>query len=341
MTCYKTIINNYPNARIAVVGDFMLDRYIWGNAGRISQEAPVPVVRVSRESEALGGAANVIRNITSLGGKAYAFGAVGNDTAGESLRQLLQKGGADINGVLATPDRPTTVKQRVVANNQQVVRIDNEVTEPYPEAILDQLQQRICEVIRNKEIDALIFEDYAKGLLTRTFMQNIADAARQNRVKTALDPHPGNPFKVQGLSLMTPNRPEAFGLAGIYYRSTVLPLEDDTPLLEVGNRIRSEWNMEYLLLTMGGDGMALFRPEEKTPLHIPTKAREVFDVSGAGDTVIATFMLSLAAGAGYAEAADISNHAAGVVVGKVGTAPIHLAELKQSMSEDGLMQDIG
>ena len=321
----------FKNFRVAVVGDMMLDRYIFGRASRISPEAPVPVVAVEREQETAGGASNVTRNILGLGGRAVACGIAGTDARGDALVRILQDEGADCSCIIRTPDRPTTVKTRVIANNQQVVRIDREMTSPVPAAIREQLESGILDMIRQKTIQALVFEDYAKGLLDQGMMQRIADAARAAGVITSLDPHPSHSFTVTGLTLMTPNRAEAFGLAGAYYRSGTHPISADQPLLEVSQKLCRDWRVEQLLVTLGADGMALFM-ENRPVLHIPTKAREVFDVSGAGDTVIATFTLALLAGATPGEAAQIANHAAGVVVGKVGTVPITAPELLVSLA---------
>ena len=326
-----TFVPGFKKFRVAVVGDMMLDRYIFGRASRISPEAPVPVVAVEREHETAGGASNVTRNILGLGGQAVACGIAGTDARGDALVRLLQDEGADCSCIIRTPDRPTTVKTRVIANHQQVVRIDREVTSPIPAAIREQLETRVLEMIRSKSIQAIVFEDYAKGLLSQEMMQRMADAARAAGVITSLDPHPSHSFTVTGLTLMTPNRAEAFGLAGAYYRNGVQPISADQPLLDVSRKLRQGWQVEQLLVTLGADGMALFM-ENKPVLHIPTKAREVFDVSGAGDTVIATFTLALLAGATPGEAAQIANHAAGVVVGKVGTVPITAPELLAALA---------
>ncbi len=330
-TQLSAFVPRFKDLRVAVIGDMMLDRYIFGRASRISPEAPVPVVAVEREHETAGGASNVVRNILGLGGRAVACGVVGTDTRGDALVRLLEAEGADCSCVLRTPDRPTTVKTRVIANNQQVVRIDREVTAPVPPEVRAALVEKVLGMIRAKTVQAVVFEDYAKGLLDQATMQRIADAARAAGVVTALDPHPSHQFSVTGLTLMTPNRAEAFGLAGAYYRGGVHPIANDLPLLEVSKKLRGDWRVEQLLVTLGADGMALFM-EDRPTLHIPTKAREVFDVSGAGDTVIATYTIALLAGATPAQAAEISNHAAGVVVGKVGTAPITAPELLDALA---------
>lgn len=327
-------VDKFPQSRVAVVGDLILDRYLWGNASRISQEAPVPVVTVSRETEVPGGAANVVNNLLSLGGQAAAFGRIGNDDHGAALCRILAAKGADTTGVLTLEDYPTTVKTRVIANHQQVVRIDYEETTPPTTENLAQLASHLRTEIESGHCAALIFEDYAKGLLTADFIQSLVDLAQSRGIPTALDPHPCHAFNVKGLTLMTPNRAEAFGLAGIYYQPTVLPLSSDQPLIKAGQRLRELWQVKYLLITLGPDGMAMFAGDDE-PLHIPTRAREVYDVSGAGDTVTATFVLSLLAGATPGEAAEIANHAAGIVVAKVGTLPVEIEELRRSLATAG------
>lgn len=325
-------LDRFSQCRIAVIGDLMLDRYIWGRASRISQEAPVPVVHVNKESTAPGGAANVVRNILTLNGQSTAFGIIGDDEHGVTLRSSLTSEGANTTGVMQHPNRPTTVKTRVLAGNQQVVRVDRENTTPLVESELCEVRSSLLKAIENHDIDAVIVEDYAKGLLSQEFIQEIVDCGVRNSVPVSLDPHPGNNFKVTGLELMTPNRAEAFALAGVYYQAGKLPLSADKPLLEVGRKLQKEWNAKYLLITLGSHGMALFRDGQE-PLHVPTKAKEVFDVSGAGDTVMATFTLALLADATPLEAMQISNEAAGIVVGKVGTVSVELDTLREALTE--------
>lgn len=322
----------FPRYRLAVAGDLMLDRYIWGRASRLSPEAPVPIVATERCTEVPGGAANVVRNVLGLGSGVLVFGALGDDSEGAALRQLLDASGADMTPTLVLPGRPTTLKTRVLANSQQVVRIDREDTRPVPPEAGERLAEELFAAIAKRQIHGVIFEDYAKGLLSRELMQQVTDAAHRQGLVTSLDPHPSHGFSVRGLTLMTPNRAEAFGLAGVYYRAGIFPIEKDEALLEVSRRLRGEWEVKYLLVTLGAGGMALFC-DSAPPLHIPTVAREVFDVSGAGDTVIATFTLALLAGATPAQAAVVANHAAGVVVGKVGTVPITVAELRQALTD--------
>jgi len=324
-----------------VLGDLMLDRYIWGAASRISQEAPVPVVQVQRESATPGGAANVVRNLLTLGASAKAFGAIGADRHGETLRSLLATARADLGGIVTLNDRETTVKTRVIAGSQQVVRIDREVTAPLPAACRTEILAQVRRAVEAGELEALILEDYAKGVLDQEMVAQVVETCARRGVFVTLDPHPANPFNVKGLKLMTPNRAEAFALAGLHPQPTALPLPADAALLAVGARLAGLWAPDLLLVTLGADGMGLFAPPEPV-LHIPTRARQVFDVSGAGDTVMAVMVLGLLAGATPGEAARLANHAAGIVVGKVGTAavtPVELeAELLEAQSHDGAVQ---
>jgi len=329
------IFRAMDHVRIGVVGDLMLDVYISGTASRLSQEAPVPVLRVRSQETRLGGAANVMHNLTSLApsAKVYAFGVAGADPYADTMCALLRERGISIEGIITDPTRRTTVKQRVIASGQQVVRMDMEDTNPIGGNVLKRLERRLLSGIRNGQFDALIFEDYAKGLLHADMLQRLADEARRFGIYTSLDPHPGHPMHIRGLSLMTPNRMEAFGLAGQYCTDPADRVEEDAPLRNVAKVLLKNWAPDSLLITLGHQGMALFRKHKKL-LVIPTVAREVFDVSGAGDTVISTLTLCRAAGADEQEAAMISNQAAGIVVGKRGTATTTPAEIRAVMEEN-------
>ena len=326
------LMSSFPDCSVAVLGDFMLDRYIWGRASRISQEAPVPIVRVDHESVAPGGAANVVRNIHSLGGHAVAFGVTGTDVHGDRLCSLLASTGADTSGIVRCSTRETTVKTRILAASQQVVRVDREDTTPIESRLIAQVRERLLTTIGEGSVQAIILEDYAKGLLSKDLVCEVVSAANRNGIIVALDPHPSHPFGVPGLHLLTPNRAEVFALAGVYYQPGQLPLEQDDALLAAGEKILADWQVDMLLVTLGGNGMALFRGG-MSPLHIPTRAREVFDVSGAGDTVTASFVMTLLAGGSPAEAAELANCAAGIVVGKVGTASVTGQELADHLTE--------
>lgn len=329
----KTLIEAFQSKRVAVIGDLMLDRYIWGSASRISQEAPVPVVVVSRKSAAPGGAANVLRNLASLGAQALAFGVMGDDDSARELTALLEGHQVGMEGIIYDANRITTEKTRIVSDHQQVVRVDTERIEPIDDTLVKTLIGNLQRAIDEGGLDGIIIEDYAKGTINQSVLREVVALGKAHGIPVALDPHPGNRATAAGITVMSPNRSEAFALTGVYPESPVLPIENDAALMEVVKRLQSTWSAEYLLITLGGEGMALFQLGQ-TPHHIPTQAREVFDVSGAGDTVIALFVLSLISGASPDEAAAISNHAAGVVVAKVGTAIVTAEELLRAFALD-------
>lgn len=322
-----TMFSAFNSSRIAVIGDLMLDVYLWGQVNRISPEAPVPVVNIRKREARLGGAANVIRNLGTLkAGKVYAFGAVGQDESGRELKELLQNSGFQTDGVLSDSSRPTTEKRRVMAGGQQMLREDWEESFPLDERLRQKMVSRLIDLVRRKEVDAVIFEDYAKGVLSSWMLEEVLLETRKAGIPTALDPKPGNLVPVRHLTAIKPNRLEAFALAGITDPGPVGPPENDTALRKAAEIIEDQWQPEYLLLSLAAQGLGIFRGHKWHKL-IPTRAREVFDVSGAGDTVTATFVLACTAGADPATAAEIANCAAGVVVGKVGTAPIMKDEL--------------
>ena len=322
MNNYAQYLEHFSNLSVAVVGDLMIDRYIFGQATRISPEAPVPIVLVQKENAVPGGAANVARNILSLHSKVAVFGSIGVDNSGKQLQELLQTAGANIDGVIIRSDFPTTEKIRLLADNQQIARIDRENTHALSEKKQEILLQKLENAIANHEIQAIILEDYAKGCLTFSFIEKIIRIAQQYNIFVTLDPHPANNFEISGLHLMTPNRKEAFALAKMPYQPGINHPLEDKALLEIGAIIMQTWQPKNLLITLGNEGMVLFKSESSQPLHIPTQAQQVFDVSGAGDTVMATMTLALLAGAPPFEAAAIANHAAGIVIGQIGTAAI-------------------
>ncbi len=326
-------LDGFAKQKVLVVGDVMLDRYVWGSAKRISPEAPVPVVRVNRRNAVPGGAANVAGNIKSLGGIAEIIGVLGDDADGVELQRLLEAAGVCTDSLMRVAGRETTVKTRVIAGTQHVVRIDSEDSTALSSYSRRMLRSRIESEIASGNVGAVILEDYAKGLFGKDFMQAIVNCAREHGVITMLDPHPTDSFNVKGLTLMTPNRLEAFALAGINYVSGNGKPEEDSALLKVAATIKRLWHPEYLLVTLGAQGMALFSGDFKTPEHIPTRARQVFDVSGAGDTVMATMTLAMLSGASAYDAARIANYAAGVVVGIVGTACIGADALRFALKE--------
>lgn len=322
----RELAESFSKFRVAVIGDLILDRYTWGTAKRISPEAPVPVVHVRKQRAVLGGAANVMRNLSSLGARVEAFGIVGDDDSATEMRSLLKSWNIGTDGVLAVKERQTTVKTRIIADNQQVVRIDDESCHDLATDAAESLLEGIRAAMADGGLDAVVLEDYNKGVLTPDLAQSIAKLARDNGAVCLLDPHPANPLNVQGLTLMTPNRAESFSLAGAYLYDPVVPLEDDEALQGVADRLLETWQPANLLITLGAGGMALYRAGEPVH-HIPTVAREVFDVSGAGDTVIAACTLAMLAGASSEEAAELANHAGGIVVGKIGTVCVETEEL--------------
>ena len=323
----RQILGQIRNARLLVVGDLMLDQFVWGAVRRISPEAPVPVVEFERESFMPGGAANVARNLTALRVPTELFGIVGHDDTARTLKQLLIDQGVLCEGVLGDRGRPTSIKSRIIAHHQQMVRVDREATHPLPaktlRRLLDALEHRVYQA------DAVIVGDYGKGVVSQPMLDAVKRICRERGVWLSLDPKPVNRVDLSGLSLITPNRKEAFELAGREDGTRAASPLEDAVLLEVASALLDRLKPALLLITLGDQGMLLCRRGER-PFHIPTVAQEVFDVSGAGDTVIATFTMAIAAGASPGEAAILSNHAAGVVVGKLGTATLTQEELLAS-----------
>jgi D-beta-D-heptose 7-phosphate kinase/D-beta-D-heptose 1-phosphate adenosyltransferase len=329
----QELLRAAASTRILVVGDVMLDQFIWGSVSRISPEAPVPVVDFTRESFMPGGAANVARNLSALGVRPQLFGLVGRDQAGETLARTLAAQNVNCAGLLTNASRPTTIKTRIVAGQQQIVRLDREIRTECDSHISRQLLKRLQ--IALGMADAVIVCDYGKGVVSQEFLDQLKSLCRTRGVWLSLDPKPVHHLNLAGLSLITPNRKEAFELAGLPDVPPVAqppsPLEDSM-LMQVANRLLNEIAPAVLLITLGDHGMLLCQ-RDQPPCHIPTAAREVFDVSGAGDTVIASFTLGIAAGSSPLEAAVLSNHAAGVVVGKIGTATVSLQELRASFDK--------
>jgi len=324
---FHQIFESFPTKRILVIGDLMLDEFIWGNVKRISPEAPVPVVEVERESYFPGGAANVARNLREFSRDVHVMGLIGTDPHAEHLKQLLAAEGINLGCIQQEPSYQTIVKTRIIARQQQVVRVDRE-----KKTCLTALQKEraVAEVEKMLPlIDAIIIEDYAKGLLHQDFVDSITALAQSAGKILAVDPNPSNLLQWHGVSVIKPNRSEAFAAAGLPLTDPVEPVTGDSNLLEVGAILSKRWKTENLLITLGEQGMMLFN-NNSAPYHTPTRAREVFDVSGAGDTAIALFTLALCSGATAAEAAEISNHASGIVVGKLGTATVTPAELIES-----------
>ena len=327
----QKILAAAPKKRLLVVGDIMLDEFVWGKVVRISPEAPVPVVQVSRESFALGGAANVARNLREFTKHVSVAGMIGADHSGDFLRSLLsgQRIGL-LNSTIQKTFR-TIVKTRIIARQQQVVRVDREQIVG-PSAA--QLRGIIAAIEKQlSKIDAVIFEDYGKGFLSDELIKKVTRVARAHKKIVTADPNATRLLNWHGVTAVKPNRMEAFLAAGIPYRDSSEPPPEDVDLVRVGNALLKTWASESVLITLGEHGMMLFRKGER-PHHSPTKAREVFDVSGAGDTAIALFTLGLVCGATPIEAAEIANHASAVVVGKLGTATVTRNELIASFEHD-------
>ena len=325
------ILDSFPSRKILVIGDLMLDEFLWGKVTRISPEAPVPVVDIQRRAAYPGGAANVARNLAGLGAQVGLAGVIGEDVPGQQLVHLLTSGGIAAGSVRKSPLRPTTHKTRVCAitrqlhdhleieDQQQIVRVDEESRAPLdPESrawLFDQLR---AEIFGH---DAIIIEDYAKGLIDQELVTLVIDEAKKHGKIVAMDPNPNNPFDWSGGTVLKPNKREAFLAAGLPYSSEM------EEVLKAGAILQKRHAIQKLLITLGEAGMLLLEQGQK-PYHTPTRAQIVFDVSGAGDTAIAAFTLALAAGANGIEAAEIANHAAGVVVGKLGTATLTVDELR-------------
>jgi D-glycero-beta-D-manno-heptose-7-phosphate kinase len=320
------ILDHAAAKRLLVIGDLMLDEFVWGNVGRISPEAPVPVVEVQCESSYPGGAANVARNLREFTPMVTMLGMVGSDASGEKLTGLLKTEGISTEGLFTDPSIPTIVKTRIIAQRQQVVRVDREQRLTPGSARAD-IMNRARELVG--KADAVLVEDYGKGFLDQGLVDAVLEEARAKGVIVTCDPNPKNPLEWRGISTIKPNRSEAFAAAGIPISPPVHPVENDQALMRVGGILLDRWNAGALLITLSEQGMMLFRPGN-APYHTPTRAREIYDVSGAGDTSISLYTLGIAAGATPEEAAELANHAAGIVVGKLGTATCTRSELEES-----------
>ncbi|PYJ22276.1 MAG: hypothetical protein DME99_05900 [Verrucomicrobia bacterium] len=331
LTRLEHILDRASSRQITVIGDLMLDEFVWGKVGRISPEAPVPVVEVTGESFYPGGAANVARNLREFVDRVEIIGLFGKDRSGQQLRKLLAEQKIDISNAVEEDSFRTIVKTRIIARNQQVVRVDRE---QFTGPSARQIREVVAAVQKNiPEIDAIIFEDYGKGFLTTELVSQIANDARSAGKIVAADPNPRRTVEWRGLTVIKPNRTEAFLAAGIPGHDTDIVPSQDMDLKRAGEALLKKWETKYVLVTLGEHGMMLFQ-EQETPHYIPTKAKEVFDVSGAGDTAIALFTLGLACGATPTEAAEIANHASAVVVSKLGTATVTRDELIANFRED-------
>lgn len=329
----KALLERFSKQRILVVGDVMLDWFIWGSVSRISPEAPVPVVEVQRESRYPGGAANVARNMTPFETSLELAGLFGQDANGSLLTETLAECGIGVGCCIQSADYPTITKTRVVARHQQVVRIDREKRRTTSPEQVAELLSKVEPILPN--LDGIIIEDYGKGLITQRLVSGILALAGKHDVVVTVDPKPGNLIEWKGVTALKPNRSEAFACAGVEdnNRDEAVDPMQDAPLLAVGRSLLDRWACQQVLLTLGEQGMLVFI-EGCEPEHIEAKAREVFDVSGAGDTAIAIYTLGLCAGLNPVVAAQISNFASSIVVGKLGTTPIGREELLVAMKDE-------
>jgi len=313
------IVQDFSKQTVLVLGDLMLDRYLWGHVSRISPEAPVPVVAVKKETSCLGGAGNVSRNLQSLGASVLLVGLVGDDAAGLWIKENAPAA----RGIFTDQDKPTTIKTRVIAHHQQVVRVDQEEIEP----LSADVRKDILSLIRDEAYDGLLVSDYNKGAVSQDLMQKALEVTHERGIPVFVDPKVENFSYYSPVTLITPNHFEA-------ERIVNYPCHTDPEVEKAGSDILSRISAHYLILKRGEQGMTVFE-QGKPPNHIPTVAKEVYDVTGAGDTVIAATSLALLAGASILEAALLANTAAGIVVGKLGTATLNREELLAVLSAHG------
>lgn len=324
-------LQRFASTRILVIGDVMLDHFVRGNVRRISPEAPVPVVEVTEETFNPGGAANVACNIAPFSKHVALMGRIGKDMQGARLTSLLHDKEVGTEAMLISESIPTISKARVVARQQQIVRVDREKLQKLTDVELSEVEARLRSLASH--LDAIILEDYGKGFITAPLMETVTSIARESGLLVTVDPSPGNPLPWAGVSLVKPNRLEAFAAAGIDDHHLQAEPAQNEELLRVGRTLLDKWDAPMILITLGEQGMMLFQREE-APHHIPTRAREVYDVSGAGDTAIAVLTLALASGMKPEVAADVANHASGIVVGKLGTACVSPGELLAAFRND-------
>ena len=329
----QTVLDQLEGRHVLIIGDVILDGYIWGDVNRISPEAPVPVLEIASETTRTGGGANVAQNIVNLGGRVDLIGVVGNDSNGKKLIRMLEQLGIDATGICIDPDRPTSTKTRVIARtsstststHQQLVRLDRESKAPVRSTIHEQLMENALS--RIPHVDAIVFEDYDKGGVSSRLIESVLHTARQYGKPVIVDPKVENFWNYKGVTSITPNHKEA-GLA-VNQR-----ISDEESLVSVGEEILDRLNLEGLLITRGEQGMSLFRRRHDGDLrvdHIPTQAQEVFDDTGAGDTVVAVYALALAAQADMLDAARLSNLAGGIVCGEVGCVAVNRDQLLQGI----------
>ncbi len=320
-------INKFKNKKILVVGDIMLDEYLWGEVERISPEAPVPVVNVEKETKIPGGAANVVNNLLGLGAKVYLSGIIGNDDSGKDIKKYFTKRDVNLSGLISVTGRLTTLKTRIIAHShahdQQIVRVDKESTEPLSNDVIKKIIKYVDSIIN--KIDGIIISDYGKGVIIPALIDDIIKKANKSKKIIAVDPKVEHFFQYKNVSLITPNHFEAGNAINI-------KIKNQKDVIKAGKKIMTMLNLDSLFITQSKDGMTVFQKKNQ-PAHISTHAKKVYDVTGAGDTVISAAVMSLVSGCTYEEAGALSNYAAGIVVGEVGTTIITLSKLKTKLNE--------
>ncbi len=318
----EALVGRFSGRRVLVLGDLMLDHYLWGRCERISPEAPVPVVEVERESSSLGGAGNVAANLVALGARPVLVGVIGRDPRAQQLLEAFARRGIDTRSLVRDATRPTTIKTRILAQHQQVVRADWESRAELAGEALEALLEVLAHEVPGCE--GLVVSDYGKGVVTRAVLERAIGLAKAARVPISVDPKESHLDAYRGVSIVTPNQHEAGWVMG-------RRVTDEASLMEVGWGLQKRLDTDCALVTRGADGMSLFERGGRYT-HLPTVAREVFDVTGAGDTVVSVVALALAAGADYREACFLANHAAGQVIREVGTATCSPEQLRASLA---------
>ncbi len=322
----KTIIPKFEEKKILIIGDLMLDEHIWSTVSRISPEAPVPIAKVKEITHVPGGCGNVSTNIKTLGGTALLIGLIGNDSSGQKLINALKKNKISTSHLIKSKNRPTILKSRIIAANQQVIRVDREEETPIPDKTERQIVSQIKALV--KKVDAIVLSDYKKGILSDKICREIVNLARKHKKPLAVDPKGTNYSKYKRAMIITPNLLEAEAASGI-------KIKDKESLKKAGKTILRETQADHIIITRGKDGLSIFSKSGETK-HIPAIQREVFDITGAGDTVIATLSLALASGANIKEAALLGNYAASVAVSKIGTQAVQKDELEEALEEKEL-----
>jgi len=322
----ENFIPRFERTHLVVIGDLMRDKFIWGKVRRISPEAPVPVVEVEKETSMLGGAANVVNNLIALGAKIELAGVAGDDDTGKALIEELSRRGVGVEGVIVEPGRPTTVKTRIIAHSQQMVRVDREVRDPIKPETGAKIVKALSKTIPHA--DLILISDYAKGVISSKLTREIFPIARRLKKKILVDPKLANWQSYRGAQIITPNHLEAGQIARF-------EVETDEDAERAGRLILEELKMDAVVITRGERGISLLEKNQK-PRHIPTEAKEVYDVTGAGDTVISTLGVCLAAGMSLYDSTVMANLAAGIAVSKLGTSVVSREELLEALRNGGL-----